>query len=206
MWPGEDQPAALSLVVLQCVCRQSCQEATMPWLFFTRLASGLAPSATLGGERSGGAWFPYVFAVRLKSLNGKEWQERGNFFVAGLQDGASRLPLGSAGTSGDSVTGRCCLPPPPWVLSLKSSRFGEKICKRTVPQSGEHTAARRELSGGAACHRPWDEQLRRSNSSPGQALPGRAEKLRALRMQLSPFPPPSRFHGHQSFPAPGVSA
>lgn len=39
----------------------------------------------LGGERGGGVWFPDVFAIRLKSLNGKEWQERRNFFVAKLQ-------------------------------------------------------------------------------------------------------------------------
>lgn len=43
----------------------------MPRLF-TRLASGLAPSVALGGERGGAMWFPGVLALRLKSLNGKE--------------------------------------------------------------------------------------------------------------------------------------
>lgn len=166
MWPGGDRPAALSLVVLQCVCRKSCQETTVPWLFFTQLASGLALSAMLGGDGGGGAWFPDVFAVRLKSLNGKEWQECGNFFVARLQDGASCLPHGSAGTSGDGVMGRCC-PHPPRVLSQKSSQFGRKSCKGTLLRSREHEAARQELSGRTACHQPWDEQLRRSYSSPG---------------------------------------
>lgn len=56
---------------LQRVCRQNCQESTVPWIF-TSLASGLAPSATLGGKRGGGMSFPDVFAVCLKSLNGKE--------------------------------------------------------------------------------------------------------------------------------------
>lgn len=78
---------------------------------FTRLASGLAPSVMLGGERGGGVWFPDVFAIRLKSLNGKEWQERRNFFVAKLQDGASCLPHRSAGTSGGGMRGRCCTAP-----------------------------------------------------------------------------------------------
>lgn len=76
----------------------------MPRLF-TRLASGLAPSVTLGGERGCGMWFPDVFAILLKSLNGKEWQECRDFFVARLHDGTSCLPHRSAGTSGGSVLG-----------------------------------------------------------------------------------------------------
>lgn len=70
-----------------------------------RLASGLAPSVTLGGERGGGMWFPNVSAILLKSLNGKEWQERRDFSVARLHDGASCLPHSSAGTSGGGVMG-----------------------------------------------------------------------------------------------------
>lgn len=91
----------------------------MPWIF-TSLASGLAPSATLGGERGGGTSFPNVFAVCLKSLNGKEWQERRNFFVGRLQHRASRLPRGSADTGGNSVMGRCS---PARVLSQKSDKL-----------------------------------------------------------------------------------
>lgn len=53
----------------------------MPRLF-TRLASGLAPSVTLGGERGCGMWFPDVFAILLKSLNGKEWQECRDIFCS----------------------------------------------------------------------------------------------------------------------------
>lgn len=45
-------------------------------------------------------------AACLKSLNGKEWQERGGFFVARLWDGAKHLPHGSADTGGDRVMGR----------------------------------------------------------------------------------------------------
>lgn len=73
------------------------------------LASGLALSVTLGGECGSGTWFPDVFAVCLKSLHGKEWQEHENFLPSVLQDEVSQLPHGSAGTSGHGVTG---LPPP----------------------------------------------------------------------------------------------
>lgn len=104
---------------LQRVCRQNCQESTVPWIFAS-LASGLAPSATLGGERGGGTSFPDVFAICLKSLNGKEWQECRNFFVARLQHRASCLPRGSADISGNSVMGRCS---PARVLSQKSDKL-----------------------------------------------------------------------------------
>lgn len=99
---------------------------------FTRLASGLAPSVMLGGERVGGVWFPDVFAIHLKSLNGKEWQECRNFFVARIQGEASCLPHRSAGTSGGGMRGRCCTAacasplPPPQILSQKASQFGRK--------------------------------------------------------------------------------
>lgn len=79
----------------------------MPRLF-TRLASGLAPSVRLGGERGGGMWFPDVFATRLKSLNGKAWQECRDFFVARLHDGASCLPHRSAATSGEMLHSCLC--------------------------------------------------------------------------------------------------
>lgn len=93
----------------------------MPWLSFTRLALGLAPSAAPGGEHGGGASSPEVFAVRLKSIHGKEWQERRNFRAARLQHRASRLPRGSAGTGGNGVMGSCS--PPPRVLSQKSAQL-----------------------------------------------------------------------------------
>lgn len=99
---------------------------------FTRLASGLAPSVMLGGEHVGGVWFPDVFAIHLKSLNGKEWQECRNFFVARIQGEASCLPHRSAGTSGGGMRGRCCTAacapplPAPQILSQKASQFGRK--------------------------------------------------------------------------------
>lgn len=158
---------------------------------FTRLASGLAPSVALGGEHGSGMWLPRVFALRLKSLHGKEWQERRDFFVARLQDGASCLPHRSAGTSAGGVTGRCCTaacaPPSPSPVPEIIPVWREKLQKDFAAVQGAHSSTLGAL-GQSCLHQPWGEQPRRSHSSLGQPLPSRTVQLHMLRMQLSSFP------------------
>ena len=152
----------------------------MPRLFFAQLASGLAPSAALGGERGTDVLFPDVFAACLKSLNGKEWQERRIFFIAGLWDGASHLPHGSAGTSGKGVMGRCYSLPSHGSYPRNHPGLEGKVAKGLCCGPG--------ISGRAACHQPWDEQLGRSHTSSGQAL--RAGQISSVHSGCSylPFP------------------
>lgn len=81
-------PSGCSQPPVSAVCLQENLSADHHAELFTWLPSGLAPSVTLGGERGGALWFPDVFALRLKSLNGKEWQERRDFFVGSTMEKA----------------------------------------------------------------------------------------------------------------------
>lgn len=116
--PGWDPAAPRSAAGLWCISQQSWQEPAarrgsssrarrQVWHRLLRQANAEVVPAS--------RWICCSF----KSLNGKEWQERGDFFGGRLRDSAKHLPRWAADTGGDAVTGWPPAPGPEIVLAWK---------------------------------------------------------------------------------------